>query len=170
MITLKQKINSISELDPLLLNMERIHALDLKIHVSSDNNGNIALGNETIKEQSNTNNVQEDIEKRKKEFRNKLSNICSKGPKKQKNVERFIHELFTDTMETESWVNEKENIIHQYNQSVNQMGDQPLSHYSLNLEQIEIADINFYRDIGPLSRQLIIDKYNIYSYNYIHSR
>ncbi len=44
-------------------------------------------------------------------FRSKLANISSKSTKKQKNVDRFIHELFTDTMETESWVNEKENII-----------------------------------------------------------
>ena len=31
--------------------------------------------------------------------------------KKSKNIEKFIEEIFTDTMETESWVSAKENII-----------------------------------------------------------
>ncbi len=46
MITLKQKVNNVTELNPLLLNIEKIHSLDLKIQVTDTNKNIKNTGNE----------------------------------------------------------------------------------------------------------------------------
>lgn len=56
-------------------------------------------------------------------------------------------------------VNARENLVPSFNQQGYQMvNGEPLSHLSLNLEQVELADINYFRDLGPLSRQLAVTK------------
>lgn len=81
--------------------------------------------------------------------------------KNKHKMQKFVEELFTDNMEIESWVSAKENIVPSFNQQVgggnnggSVFNNDHLSHTALNMEQVEIADLNFFRDLGPLSRQL----------------
>lgn len=87
--------------------------------------------------------------------------------KKRRKMQNFIEELFDSNMEIESWISSKESLpsmITKLNQTNNNI-DNPFSHQSLNYEHVEIADLNFFRDLGPLARKVNMSKYQIH---YIH--
>eukprot|EP00347_Sterkiella_histriomuscorum_P013263 403365389 len=142
----------------------------------SSNARNQSQSKSPLRDQSQ---VKTDKENKKKELRELLqldTSINKMDSKKRKNLEKFVNELFSEHMEVESWVCGKETLpisesINSGNSNYMQIpnlntmnGTNTLepSQQSINmmqhLEQIELADMNFFRDLGPLSRELSIPK------------
>ena len=112
-ITLRKKLTNITDLNPLTLNMEQIFNLPKDIQVTDE--GTISIQNSSNSSSSTASSQsidpEKEMEKKKKEIQDLLYSSESKlSQKKKAKMDTFIEELFTDSLEIESWVSAKETI------------------------------------------------------------